>query len=150
MCRLTPCFEGGTNVTCMTTMLIKKKQNRTFPIPENSIMPLCGQSILHISPQAFTVLISITADEFINETLPYILFFSTVSFTKHNYFESHPYDCIRVVNSFILLSSVPLNEYITISPFISWWTFLAIMNKVAMNIHVYVFLNDLGFHFSWT
>ena len=143
-------FWGGNKCNLYDHHADKKKTKQNIPIPENSIMPLCGQSILHISPQAFTVLISITADEFINETLPYILFFSTVSFTKHNYFESHPYDCIRVVNSFILLSSVPLNEYITISPFISWWTFLAIMNKVAMNIHVYVFLNDLGFHFSWT
>lgn len=48
-----------------------------------------------------------------------------------------------------MFSSIPLNDVSQfVYPVISWWTFLAMMNKVAMNIRVLV-LSNLGFHFSW-
>lgn len=64
-----------------------------------------------------------------------------LSFKYHFY--SHLF-CVSIVHSFSLLSHIPLYGCITTYPFANWrialFPVLVILNKAAMNCHMYIFV----------
>lgn len=75
----------------------------------------------------------------------YLLFFRPASFTQTYICEIHP-RCCTVVHSFLLLSRIPLYEYITICTsfhlFLDIWLFFFcyFINKAIVNIPMQVFM----------
>ena len=68
-------------------------------------------------------------------------------FTQHNYFEIHPICCVLIVIHFLMLSGIPLCRCTTdclsiqlLVDFQAGFQFVAITNRIAMNIHVPVFV----------
>lgn len=75
---------------------------------------------------------------------PYVLL-CLASIPLHNILQTNPHCFVSVVHSFLLLSSFPLYEWISICGHLGCFQFWAIMNKVAINALVQAFMRTYAF-----